>query len=253
MLDRSPELPAPLRWASFAIVALALLTAGALWAALPVEEAAAVVTEGAFVEQSTALLYFVAAVVMWLLPRNAFSTRSIAALCIIMLAFGARELDLHRYWTATSVLKVSFYLRDAPALHKLVALIVLAVVLWALLHVVRRGLRGLASGLRSGDARSITIGLFLATLAVSKVLDRSSSILVNDFGVAMEPGIRVLIQTTEELLELALPLLALAGVLQSRWSVAQGTRFRPGSALTEANGPIDVLPVLANGKGRKPR
>src|SRR5690606_27324264 len=133
---------------------------------------------------------------------------------------GARELDLHKAFTGTSVLKVSFYLGPAPLAHKLVALGAVGVVLAAVLYLLARHGRSVWRGLRQGHPAATTVAVFAATMVVAKIVDRSRMVLLEDFGVALGSSATALFIALEEALELGLPLLVLLGLLRHRRPVA---------------------------------
>lgn len=131
-------------------------------------------------------------------------------------AFGARELDLHKNLTGESVLKLSFYLRDVPVPQKLLASVVVAGFGCALLFLLLRHSRPVLSAFRRLDPFAVTVVLFVATLVLSKILDRSVNLFVQDLGIPVPPRTRLLVQGMEELLELTLPLLLLNAIVQRR-------------------------------------
>jgi hypothetical protein len=241
------------RWVGCWIVLLALAGAAGLWFALPAERLAALVAEGSLIEESTAFLYCVAAVAAvaaWTQRSDAGGRHAAVALCMLMLACAARELDLHIRWTSLSVLKVSFYLGSAPVLHKLVALAVVSLPLAALAYLFRTRTAWLLHGLRRGDPRAITIIVFVATMILSKTFDRSASVLREDFGMALARSTVVLVQDLEELMEATLPLLAMLGFLQHRLVASRQARgTAQPAALPAADGSNALAPDGVGGGG----
>ncbi len=209
----------PLQWAGVWVIAVALLGAVALWSVIAPEALAVILTEESLIEYATAPLYVVAALLVWSMPRRAIDKRTVVAVCILMLAFCAREMDLNRYWTTISMLKVSFYLGDAPPAQKLTALAVMLMVIAALLQVLRSGVAWISAALRRHDQCAITILLFVVTLFIASIFDRSPAILRETFDITLSPSLKVLLQAAEELLELALPLLVIVGSFQRRYTV----------------------------------
>jgi hypothetical protein len=209
------------------IVLTALVLAVGAWMLLPLDVVASLSSEGALVEESTAVLFFVAAAATLSLRRNAVGLALVAALCTLFLAFGARELDLHRAWTHGSMLKVSFYLGPAPLVSKLISVAVLALFATSVIYLLRVGVAWLPGALRKRSPVAVTIFMFILALVASKLLDRSISVLHEDFGVFFSPGVPVLTQAMEEMLELTLPLLGLLGILQHRQPRAPEGGFSP--------------------------
>ncbi|HUG21892.1 hypothetical protein [Piscinibacter sp.] len=212
------DLPSRIHSPAYALslVCAALALALGLWMWLPLPEAAEAVSEGSMIELATEVLYFVAAVSVWLLRRPGLDVRSSMALCVVLVAFGAREMDLHKHWTGVSMLKLSFFLGDAPLEQKLVSLFVVAVVALAAAHLLRTHAKPTFVSLRRGHSVALTVAIFIVTLLVAKTLDRSASVLHEDFGIELEGSVIVLVQAFEEALELALPMLVMLGLLQHR-------------------------------------
>ena len=189
-------LPAPLLAALFAVL---------LWLSMDPPQVMHVMREGGPIEGMTEILYFSA---LWLSPRAAGEWRTTLALSVMLAAAGAREMDLHKHWTGTSVLKVSFYLRDAPLHQKIVAFVILALIAAAAIDLLRRHGQALWQRLKAREPVACSIALFFVTMAISKVLDRSINVLAEDFGIASSASVLALVSALEETVELALPVMA---------------------------------------------
>jgi predicted MFS family arabinose efflux permease len=213
------------RWAALAVPALATLAALSLWLTLPGDDVKRLTAEVGWIEQSTVWFYFLAAALFALRFGAPHGRGTRAALAVLMLALGARELDLHKAFTGISMLKGSFYLGSAPWSQKLAGLLVVATVVVATVALLRWHAVGLWRRFREGDAAATTVFIFFVTLIVSKMLDRSVNLLAEDYGVVTPPSIDVLIRALEEILELSLPLIVLVGWWQSR--VARPSPVRP--------------------------
>lgn len=222
-LRAAPALRSP--WLAALPPLLALLFASALWLSLEPARVMALVAEGSFIERPTELLYFALAALMWFWRQPEDGVLEWAALSLLFVAFGAREMDLHRAWTHDSMLKVSFYLREAPLLHKLVSGAVLLAVVAAALFLMRRCARRIWQGLRRREVLASTVAIFLVTMVVSKVFDRAINILADDYAISTSLTIKALVSVVEELLELSLPLVAAVGLHQHR----QARRRRPAA------------------------
>ena len=187
-----------------------------LWLAWPPVRLMESFKEEGFVETSTAVLFFVLALAVWLTASHE-SLGVRWALSVMFAAGGARELDLHRAFTdGSSVLKVSFYLRDAPLNQKLTAFIVLFVIAVAAGLLIARYARPFLHGVRRRDALAITVLCFFVTMIVSKVFDRSINVLAEDFDLHVTLSAKALVSVLEESLELCLTLLAVIGMAQHR-------------------------------------
>lgn len=200
-------------WVALAFVAAAL---GVWWVCTP-DQVFQITHEEGPVERPTEILYFVVGLGMWLLRQPRDKLRLWAALSVTLIAFGMREMDLHKAWTGLSVLKVSFYLGHAPLHQKLVALAVLAVIGLAVGHLLLNYLSASWRALRRGHPVAVTVACFLVSLVVSKVFDRSVNLLAEDYHVITPLGISALLSALEEIMELGLPVLAATGLLQHRF------------------------------------
>ncbi|WP_337878120.1 hypothetical protein [Caldimonas sp.] len=202
-----------------AAVWLALVFLGlahGVWLVLPAPLTMALMSERGPVEGLNAGLYVLGAVliVAWRRPEDDW--RLWTALVIVMLAFAAREMDWHRAFTGTSVLKFSFFLRDGQPVHRVVAALVLAPVAWACAHLcLQQGPRVLR-GLRRRDPVAVTVLIFALTLVVAKTADHAPAILAESWGIVLSPSVRAWQTSVEEVMELALAFLVALGAWQHR-------------------------------------
>jgi hypothetical protein len=205
---------------------IALLTAGialAVWLALPPEGVMHLMSEEGPIETSTSALYFLVALLplaLFFAPPAGTDRRSWLAIAVMSAAGGAREMDLHKAWTEKSVLKVSFYLGQAPLHQKLISLLVLAAIGGALSYLLRRHMRRLWQELRQGQAVAVSVATLFVTTVITKVLDRAINLLAEDYGVATSYPIKALVSALEETMELGLPLI----VALSLWQFLRGQR-----------------------------
>lgn len=203
----------------YSVWLLPLVTAAlgvALWTAWPSERLMESFKEQGPVETSTAVLFFMLALAVWFTATHErIGVRW--ALSVMFAAGGARELDLHRAFTeGNSVLKVSFYLRDAPLHQKLAAFFVLLAIALAAGLLIARYARPFVHGLRRREPLAITVLCIFVTMFVSKVFDRSINVLAQDFGVHVTLSAKALVSVLEESLELCLTLLTVIGLTQHR-------------------------------------
>lgn len=130
------------------------------------------------------------------------------AFALLYLAFAAREADLHRAFTADSMLKTAYYRRvAAPFEEKLVAGIVAIALIALLVYVLWVVARFLwtESGWRTRAGAWLLVGVTL--LFFTKLLDRAPATLAEDFGVTITPLVKRYSSAFEEGLEAALPLI----------------------------------------------
>jgi hypothetical protein len=197
-------------------VAGACLFAGfGTWLAWPPETVEAAMGETGPVERITAASYALCALVIWLARRSDDDRRDTLALSAVMAGFCMRELDWHKAFTGTSVLRVSWYLGEASPTAKLAAAAIVLVFAAALAWLLWRHARAVTAR-RRHDAVAATVLVFVLVLVVAKSLDRSVGILTDDFHVAVSLRWIALRSALEEWLELSLSLLALLGVAQHR-------------------------------------
>lgn len=196
----------------------ALATAFLLWLALPPARVLALMAEDAPLETATGVLYGVG--IVFLLARwRAFQDKwACVALATFMAMLMARELDLHLRLTGTSVLRVSYYLRGEFTGAKAIALLAVGAFLLCLAYfvwvAVRRGVW--RHPLRSWqDPLTAPAFTFIVSIVVAKVLDRTVSIVTEDWGVPVPQAVAALIVACEEMLELGLPLLVMLAVLRT--------------------------------------
>jgi len=176
--------------------------------------------EGGPVETLTMYLYVVAALAVAMARLPSLTLLDKVAFFVLLLAFGAREADLHVALFDVSILKASFYRRQGTPGQIVVALaILLPVALSFFLLLKRHGSRWLSRPSR-WQAPVVTVTTFVVLMAVSKVFDRLPAASV-ELGLieAMPAGARNILLALEELLELALPLLAMLAMVQGRLRV----------------------------------
>lgn len=210
------------RRAALWLLVFGLLAGAALGLSFPPEKVIDMMGEEGAVENLTALGFLLVAPGVWVLRRAGDPPQTLAALSVVFLAFFARELDWHKVWTGTSMLRVSYYLGPAPVQHKLVALLVLAAFALAVGLLFVRHARAWWRGLRAQEAVAISVAVFLITILLAKGLDRSYSILTEDFGLAVPMWGKAVVNAIEECLELTLTLIALLALWQNRQREGDG-------------------------------
>jgi hypothetical protein len=205
-------------------LALPTITAGAcigLWLSLPTPDLARLIAEHGPVEHLTERLFVLAALLAavlagWGLSRGHRNRGGIQlALSVLLLACALREMDLHRLFADSSMLKLSFYLGDMPASVKVIALTVVSLIAAAVIYLGARVGRALWARRRPPDAASTSLLIFIAVLVVTKLIDRLPAILAEN-GFPLSAPTSSLLQVFEELSELSLPLIAMLGLYQCR-------------------------------------
>lgn len=197
------------------VIAFVLVALGC-WLICTPEQIEVHLSEEGRVEEATAALFLLNAVLVWRVRDGSAPMRTWAALSILFMAFGLRELEWHKAWTGSSVLKVSFYLGAAAPLQKAAALLVLSLVAWAAMHLLWRYAGKAWQGFRRGEAVATTALVFVMTMAATKALDRSLNTVYELSRHRPAPWLYALQAPLEEITELSLPVLLLLGMLQYR-------------------------------------
>jgi hypothetical protein len=207
-------------WAGPIVVLGCLAAALLTWLALPPASVESWMGESGPVERVTAATYALGALAVWLLRGRGDDWRTSGALSVVMASFCMRELDWHKAFTGTSVLRASWYAGPASLQSKLVAGVVVLGFAAALAWLVLRHARDWWRGLRERRAVAVTILMFMLALMLAKTLDRSVSILTEDFGAAVALKWQALRTAIEEWFELGLSLLLLLALMQRRIAAA---------------------------------
>lgn len=208
-------------------IAVAMLACAVLAAvALPADIARALASEQGPIETLQALLLFAVAAGIWLAWRQADDAMTAMALSTLLTAMAARELEWHRAWTSGNVLKLSFYFGPAAASEKIAGAAALIAMAIAAGYLVKRHARWAIGALRERDPLAFTIAMFLVSLAATRLVDKSLRFAEKWFGWSASPSAIVAKLVVEEVLELAIPLLALLGLLQHRARRGRATGAR---------------------------
>jgi hypothetical protein len=169
------------------------------------------------IETATVVFYLAVAVLVWLLRDTRDDTASWVALTIILVAFAARELDLHKAWTTMSILKARFWTGgETPWTQRLGAFLVLLPVVWSMLRLLRRYGRAAWRQARQHHPVAMTAVTFVVCLVLVKLLDRSLDVGQHATGLTAPPWLIALEATIEETTEMLLPILVGLGVFQVR-------------------------------------
>ncbi|TWD77515.1 PAP2 superfamily protein [Variovorax beijingensis] len=191
----------------------------AAWVGLNTPQAIgpAVLEENGPVEKSTVLLHL-AAVLCVLMVRVAFLSRpDRVAICVLLLAFAAREADWHLAHWGTSLL-------EAPRSHVLAAMAALAPVAIAAGWLAGRAWSASRAmrAWRQWRPEATTSLTFVAVIGAAIILDQLPAFLAGQHPDLFTAGSSAaafrsyLMLSFEEILELALPVLALLALLQAR-------------------------------------
>lgn len=174
--------------------------------------------EGGPVENGTVVLYLAAAALVVLLPLPALARLDKLSLFVVLVAFAAREADLHSAMFGMSILKARFYNQFANPWQIAAALAMLAPLTLSILWLFRRFVmaRSTPQQRRAWWPVKMTALTFMLVIVVSKTMDRLPASVVQ-MGLSQQElslGTRTVLLSLEELLEFALPLLAILAVAQ---------------------------------------
>ncbi len=168
--------------------------------------------EGGPVEEMSMLLWLVLG--LFCVGTHGFRTFSGWSGLVLCLAASAREADWHLRFTDYSVLKIPFYYRpEHPIEAKLIAgaaVLLIGVAITIVLVRIWRRARN------SGGAVPVWGWLAIAgvgALFVSKVLDRSTNVLEESFGIILPDLVRTSVWVMEETSETTLPIAFGAAIL----------------------------------------
>ncbi|GAA4323877.1 hypothetical protein GCM10023144_05020 [Pigmentiphaga soli] len=201
------RLPQVLRHGSVALVALTVAVAIVTGLLIPDVVPYGFFQEGGPVETLTVAFYVVAGIGMLVLPRQATHWPERIAVCIVLCAFAARELDLHKAMFGISILKSRFYNRDGTPTQIEEALAVLAPIAASLLWLALRRGRIWWRDLRAGRTWAVTVLLAMGAVVVAQCFDRAPDVLDDWFRIAVPEALRYVLQGMEESLEMLIPVL----------------------------------------------
>ncbi len=183
---------------------------------MPLTIGPGVLLEGGAVENGTLVLYVVAAMLVLKMRPPAWSWRDAGALCIVLLALAAREAHLHLALFDIGILRTRA--DSGGMLPQIVLLVaVLGTVGVAAIWLGRRLWLVWRSALlrRRWRPAARTVATFGVALLTAGSLDQLQAMLADSNILPYVPAtLRYLMLSMEELLELALPVLVLLGLLQ---------------------------------------
>lgn len=174
------------------------------------------VLEGGSVDNGTLGLYLVAAVLVLRMRPPAWSWRDAGALCVVLLALAAHEAHLSTTLFDIGILTKRFG-SAGTSLQIVLALAVLGTVGVAAIWLARRLWRVRHSALlrRRWRPAARTMAAFGVALLTAGLLDQLQTMLADGHALPYVPAtLRYVMLSMEEVLELALPALAVLGLLQ---------------------------------------
>lgn len=189
------------------VFSLALLVAVVVY--LGPTEAKLLLGETGPIERASALGYFLCAGYMVLLGGRDFVKRY-AYIVVLVVLFGCRELDFDKRFTTMGILKSRFYISsDVPLLEKMIGLIVIALLLWAVINIVKNHLTSTLASLAILNERAVGVVMIFVLLVVSKSIDGLARKL-KPFGIETSQQVSFFASSVEEVMELGIPILMIA-------------------------------------------
>lgn len=183
---------------------------------MPLTIGPGLVLEGGAVENGTLALYLIAALLVLKMRPPAWSWRDAGALCVVLLALAAREAHLHVALFDFGLLKTRVY-SDGTLPQVVVLIAVLGTIGVAAIWLARRlwGVWRSALLRRRWRPAAHTVAAFVLAFVTAGMLDQLQAVLADSDVLPHVPAtLRYLILSMEEVLELALPVLAVLGLLQ---------------------------------------
>lgn len=169
---------------------------------------------GAF-EVMSPWLWYLLAVLCLLNVEIKLNTRLYMAVAAILL--GMREMDFHKRIFEISFIKTNFYRSaEIPVMDKVLGLILLLGIIFVFLVLAKKLVQTIRNIKNSLNIAHFFIFLTIACGGISKVLDRTTSTLREEFGVQLLPHTQIVIMTIEEGVEMLLPVLLIVAVLTYR-------------------------------------
>ena len=169
---------------------------------------------GAF-EVMSPWLWYLLAVLCLLNVEIKLNTRVFTAIAATLL--GLREMDFHKQVFEMSFIKTNFYRSaEIPLMDKLLGFILLLGIIFVFLILAKKLVQTIRSMKDSLNIAHFFIFLTIACGGLSKVLDRTTSTLKDEFGIQLVPHTQIMIMTIEEGVEMLLPVLLIVAVLSYR-------------------------------------
>lgn len=183
---------------------------------MPTETLIHLAEEGQFIERLTLYFYGTVLIVLIFIPLPGAKMLTRWSVIVVLFAMMAREADLHKFIDGMSMLKLRFWTGSLPWQDKVLAFAILLPVMLACLNLLCRHAHTTWLSARAHKADAVTVLTFICVMLLSCIFDRSLGILKEVSGWHGPKWLVALQTSQEELLELALPLLALVGTLQYR-------------------------------------
>lgn len=139
---------------------------------------------------------------------------------VVLLALGCRELDFNSRFTQISATKLKFYINpEVPAFQKFLAALVLALILYSLIHVIITFSRPFIDSLKKVESSAVCAATGLVFLVLAVSLDGLDNRMAG-MGLPISGSVAQFAENAEELLELGIPVMFALGVNVARGSLS---------------------------------
>jgi len=210
-----------------ALALLMLITAAIVLT--PEESRQFLMGEDGPVERASAAGYFLCLGLLIFAPVRDRVGR--ACVVYLLLVFGLRELEAHKAFTSGSLTKKDFYLDPAtPLYEKAIGVLVIGGLAAACIWLLVRHGRSFFGGLRRLHPHMLNAAIGTVLLVGAKILDGIPRVFHDDFGITLSPLLVDVISTSEEVVEMGIPLffgLAIV-MLYPRWTPQPSSEPVPG-------------------------
>lgn len=185
------------------------------WAILPLDMIFPIVHENGPIETMTVIFYFVAIACIWLSKIRLYSTPFIRIVAsIAILAFAARELDLHKVIEGVNLLKVRFWIGDSPISYKIMTAAVLVPMIFSILYLLLKFYKPVLNAAMQLVPSAVTLVTFSILIVVTKMIDRSLDVVTQLLSWDSPRWVTALQNSFEESLEMLLPILLIVFIFQ---------------------------------------
>ncbi len=232
------------RYATILIVIGAALIVAATLMVLPRETAASIVRESGPIETASWLGYLVAAALAILVGASSARRRDGVIGALILLVLAARELDFHARFTTGGVLRLRFWTGSEPAIsEKFIAGLILTAIALATIWFVSRNFHRFKNAIAAREAWALSLAAAIVMLPGVKVIDRAVSLVKAWITEDVSDNLVVMSRTLEETLELAIPALLIAALVQMLlMRAAKPAAAKSGAATAKPRHPGDRGP-----------
>ena len=181
----------------------------------PVQVTQFLFSESGPFESFSAWLWYLLAVLSVLNTELKLKTRIFTALGAALL--GLREMDFHKRLFDDSFIKTNFYRSaEIPFMDKLLGFILLLAIIFVFFNLAKIFVQVIRQFKSNPNIAYLFIALTVLCGGLSKLLDRTSSTLNEDFNIKLMQHTEVIIMTIEEGVEMLLPILLVVAVMTYR-------------------------------------